>query len=114
MATQVSLDIETTPAPTRSRKRRPMPARRPQSRPTLMLVDGFGLIFRAFFALDKSVSTMSTSSGEPTGAVFGFASMLLDTMRTQQPDYVDRRPGGRAHIPARGLFRVQGEPPGDA
>ena len=87
MATQVSLDIETTPAPAPVKATTKPPADTP-SRPTLMLVDGFGLIFRAFFALDKSVSTMSTSSGEPTGAVFGVATMLLDTMRTQKPDYV--------------------------
>src|SRR5688500_6339689 len=60
----------------------------PISKPTLMLVDGFGLIFRAYYALDKSVSTMTTSSGEPTGAVYGFALMLLDLLRTQKPDYL--------------------------
>jgi DNA polymerase I len=31
---------------------------------------------------------MTTSSGEPTGAVYGFALMLLDLLRTQKPDYL--------------------------
>lgn len=58
-----------------------------ERRSTLLLVDGFGLIFRAFFALDKSVSSLATSAGEPTGAVYGFATMLLDVLRNERPDY---------------------------
>ncbi|MEA2594158.1 MAG: polymerase [Thermomicrobiales bacterium] len=54
------------------------------TRPTIMLVDGYGLIFRAFHALQ---STMSTSTGELTNAVFGFASMLLGVLNTQKPTH---------------------------
>ncbi|CAA9563898.1 MAG: DNA polymerase I [uncultured Thermomicrobiales bacterium] len=54
------------------------------ARRTLMLVDGFGLIFRAYHALPTS---LATASGEQTNAVFGFASMLLDVLRGQRPDY---------------------------
>ncbi len=62
-------------------------------RPTLMLVDGYGLIFRAYHALP---STLATANGEQTNAVFGFASMLLDVLRSQQPDYaVVALEGGR-------------------
>lgn len=53
-------------------------------RPTIMLVDGYGLIFRAYHAIDTS---MATSSGEQTNAVFGFARMLLDVIDGQKPDY---------------------------
>ena len=53
-------------------------------RKTVMLVDGFGLIFRAYHALPPS---MTTTSGEQTNAVFGFASMLLDTINQRKPDY---------------------------
>ena len=58
-----------------------------ERRSTLLLVDGFGLIFRAFYALDKSVSSLANSAGEPTGAVYGFAAMLLDVLRNERPDY---------------------------
>lgn len=51
---------------------------------SVLLVDGFGLIFRAYFALP---TTMSTSSGEQTNAIYGFASMLLDVLQKREPDY---------------------------
>ena len=53
-------------------------------RRTIMLVDGYGLIFRAYHAIDTS---MATSEGEQTNAVFGFARMLLDVIDGQKPDY---------------------------
>ncbi len=52
---------------------------------SIMLVDGYGLAFRAFHALPE---TLVTSSGEMINAVFGFTSMLLDAIRGQHPDYV--------------------------
>lgn len=55
------------------------------TRPRLVLVDGFGLIFRAYHALPP---TMATKTGEQTNAVFGFASMLLDVIRAHNPDYI--------------------------
>lgn len=62
-------------------------------RPTIMLVDGFGLIFRAYHAIDSS---MATAKGEQTNAVFGFARMLLDVIDGQKPDYaVVALEGGR-------------------
>lgn len=51
----------------------------------LMLVDGYGLIFRAYHALPP---TMATSAGEQINAVFGFTSMLLDVIRTQGPTHI--------------------------
>jgi DNA polymerase I len=63
------------------------------TRPTLVLIDGYGLIFRAYHALPP---TLTTASGEQVNAVFGFASMLLDTFRSQKPDYaVVALEGGR-------------------
>src|SRR6478752_2188681 len=53
-------------------------------RPTIMLIDGYGLIFRAFYAIQAS---MNTSSGEPTNAVYGVASMLLNLLNNQRPEY---------------------------
>ncbi|MGH2796307.1 MAG: 5'-3' exonuclease, partial [Thermoleophilaceae bacterium] len=40
----------------------------------LILIDGNSLVYRAFFALPESIAT---SKGEPTNAIFGFASMLV-------------------------------------
>ncbi|MDQ3549877.1 MAG: DNA polymerase I [Chloroflexota bacterium] len=57
----------------------------PDGRKRLVLVDGYGLAFRAFHALPMS---MSTAAGELTNATFGFASMLLDVLRAHQPDCV--------------------------
>ena len=51
---------------------------------TIVLVDGYGLIFRAYYALPP---TMSTAEGEQTNAVYGFAAMLLDVLRQRKPDY---------------------------
>ena len=51
----------------------------------LVLIDGHALVYRAYFALP---STMATARGELTNAVFGFASMLLNVMRDEQPDYL--------------------------
>lgn len=63
------------------------------NRRILMLVDGYGLIFRAYHAIDPS---MATSTGEQTNAVFGFARMLLDVIDNQRPDYaVVALEGGR-------------------
>src|SRR3954451_14685597 len=40
----------------------------------LFLLDGNSLVYRAFFALPESIAT---STGFPTNAIFGFASMLV-------------------------------------
>ncbi|MGD9147972.1 MAG: DNA polymerase I [Anaerolineae bacterium] len=53
--------------------------------PKLVLIDGHALVYRAYFALP---SGMATSRGELTNAVFGFASMLLNVLRDEQPDYL--------------------------
>ncbi|HEX2016597.1 MAG TPA: 5'-3' exonuclease H3TH domain-containing protein, partial [Solirubrobacteraceae bacterium] len=42
--------------------------------PRLFLIDGNSLVYRAFFALPESIAT---STGFPTNAIFGFASMLV-------------------------------------
>jgi DNA polymerase-1 len=48
------------------------------SNPTLVLIDGHGLAFRAFHAIPLS---LTSPSGELTNAVFGFTSMLLNVLR---------------------------------
>ncbi|WP_289094118.1 DNA polymerase I [uncultured Bifidobacterium sp.] len=53
-------------------------------RGTLLVVDGHSLAFRAFFALP--VENFSTSSGQPTNAVWGFATMLSQVIESEHPD----------------------------
>lgn len=53
---------------------------------TLLVVDGHSLAFRAFFALP--VDNFSTSSGQATNAVWGFATMLAQVIDTEKPDHL--------------------------
>jgi DNA polymerase I len=48
----------------------------------LFLIDGNSLAYRAFFALPESIAT---SRGEPTNAIFGFASMLVKILTEYGP-----------------------------
>lgn len=51
------------------------------TRPLLLLIDGSHAVFRAFFA----VRGLTSPVGQPTGAVFGFVSMLQKLLRDRQP-----------------------------
>src|SRR5262245_36187969 len=53
---------------------------------TLLLLDGHSLAYRAFFALP--VENFSTTTGQPTNAVYGFTSMLINVLRDEQPTHV--------------------------
>jgi len=50
----------------------------------LLLIDGSGLAYRAFYALQE----LKTSKGVPSGAVYGFVNMFLGAMEKIKPDYV--------------------------
>jgi len=54
--------------------------------PTLYLLDGHALIYRAFFAMISR--PLTTSSGENTSAPFGLARFLIRLMEDHHPDYV--------------------------
>ncbi len=58
----------------------------PDQRPRLLLLDGHSLAYRAFFALP--VENFSTTTGQPTNAVYGFTSMLINVLRDEQPTHV--------------------------
>lgn len=53
----------------------------------LLLVDGNSVLFRAYYATFRT-SPMSTSTGLPTNAVFGFISLLNKAIADVQPDGV--------------------------
>ncbi|MBC7596512.1 MAG: DNA polymerase I [Kineosporiaceae bacterium] len=52
----------------------------------LLLIDGHSVAYRAFFALP--VENFATSTGQPTNAVFGFTSMLINVLRDEAPTHV--------------------------
>jgi len=53
---------------------------------TLLLLDGHSLAYRAFHALP--VENFTTSSGQPTNALYGFTSMLLNLLRDLNPTHI--------------------------
>ncbi len=52
--------------------------------PTLVLIDGHALAYRAYFGMPTN---FSTSAGELTHAVYGFTNMLLVVWKEYNPDY---------------------------
>jgi len=55
----------------------------PQRR--LFLLDGHSLSYRAFFALP---TTLATTTGQVTNAVYGFTSMLIKLLSEERPDLI--------------------------
>ncbi len=53
--------------------------------PSLLLLDGHSLAYRAFFALPD---TLRTQTGELTNAVYGFTSMLIKLLAEHAPDAI--------------------------
>lgn len=47
----------------------------------LYLIDGYSTIFRAFYA----IRGLSTSTGDPTNAIYGFINMLRKLLREEEP-----------------------------
>jgi len=58
----------------------------PPESPRLFLVDGYALIYRAFYALISR--PLTTSKGENTSAVWGVSSFLQRLLQTHKPDYI--------------------------
>jgi DNA polymerase-1 len=59
-----------------------MPAKTDKKR--IVILDSHAILHRAYHALPE----FSTSTGEPTGALFGVATMLLKTIDELEPDYI--------------------------
>lgn len=55
-------------------------------KPTLMIIDGHSLAYRAFHALP--VDSFQTRDGQHTNAIHGFLSMLLSLLRTENPSHL--------------------------
>ena len=55
-------------------------------KPTLLLIDGHSLAFRAFYALNPD--NFKTSDGQHTNAVHGFISMLLNILQAEKPTHL--------------------------
>ncbi|MBD3318133.1 MAG: DNA polymerase I, partial [Chitinivibrionales bacterium] len=52
----------------------------------LYLIDGYALAYRSYFAMIRS--GLSTASGQPTGAVYGFALTLLKLLHDHRCPYI--------------------------
>ncbi|MCX7799123.1 MAG: DNA polymerase I [Fimbriimonadales bacterium] len=50
----------------------------------LVILDGYSLLFRAFYA----TSALGTAAGKPTNALFGFLNMLAQILERERPDCV--------------------------
>jgi len=58
----------------------------PGTPPTLFLLDGHALVYRAFYAMISR--PLTTSSGENTSAPFGLARFLMRILDDFEPDYI--------------------------
>jgi DNA polymerase-1 len=54
-------------------------------RPRLLLLDGHSMAYRAFYAFPAE--NFATSTGQPTNAVYGFASMVANILRDEAPTH---------------------------
>ncbi len=61
-------------------------AEKATEKPTLMLLDGNSLAFRAFYALPAE--NFKTQGGLTTNAVYGFTAMLINLLRDEQPSHI--------------------------
>ncbi|MGI6878190.1 DNA polymerase I [Microbacterium sp. gxy059] len=56
------------------------------TKPTLLVVDGHSLAFRAFFALP--VDSFQNKEGQHTNGIHGFLSMFINLLKNEQPTHV--------------------------
>ena len=57
-----------------------------KTRPRLFLIDGYALIYRAFFAMISR--PLITTRGENTSAAFGFTRFIMNILEDHGPDYL--------------------------
>ena len=56
------------------------------AKPTLLVVDGHSLAYRAFFALP--VDNFSTKDGQHTNGIYGFLAMLINLIKAERPTHL--------------------------
>ncbi|MBF4560971.1 DNA polymerase I [Microbacterium sp. VKM Ac-2870] len=56
------------------------------AKPTLLVVDGHSLAYRAFFALP--VDNFTTRDGQHTNGIYGFLSMFVNLVKAEQPTHL--------------------------
>jgi DNA polymerase-1 len=52
----------------------------------LLLIDGHSMAYRAFYALP--VDNFKSSTGQPTNAIYGFASMIINLIKEEKPTHI--------------------------
>ncbi|MFC9436147.1 DNA polymerase I [Nocardia sp. NPDC057030] len=72
-------------------------------RPTLLLLDGHSIAYRAFFALPAE--NFKTVTGQTTNAVYGFTAMLINLLRDEKPTHI-----ATAFDVSRKTFRTEAYP----
>ena len=77
---------EAAPPPAPAPHAPPTSTPAPPPSPRLFLVDGYALIYRAFFALISR--PLTTSHGENTSAAWGIVNFLQRLLATHRPDYI--------------------------
>ena len=55
-------------------------------KPTLLVVDGHSLAYRAFYALP--VENFSTKDGQHTNGIYGFLAMLINLIKAEKPTHM--------------------------
>lgn len=55
-------------------------------KPTLLVVDGHSLAYRAFYALP--VDNFSTKDGQHTNGIYGFLAMLINLIKAEKPTHL--------------------------
>jgi DNA polymerase-1 len=58
----------------------------PENAKKLILIDGYGFVFRAYHATARA--NMKRIDGTPVGAVYAFTNMLIKTINEHQSDYI--------------------------
>jgi DNA polymerase-1 len=73
-------------SPARTASKKTEAAKAGDDKPTLMLLDGNSLAYRAFYALPAE--NFKTQGGMTTNAVYGFTAMLINLLRDESPTHV--------------------------
>ncbi|NJR12661.1 DNA polymerase I, partial [bacterium] len=87
-------------------------------RPTLYLLDGHAITYRQYYVVTRTpqLNQLTSRSGEPTGTIHRFTSVLLDILEKDRPEYLvatfdDGLSGRETYYPAYKAQRA--DPPAD-